>query len=59
MRGGKYAKILAKSTQCNLSYERCVKKFFAQINRASYEGSMLVSIQMGTNTATGNKQKTL
>ena len=31
---------------------RYVKKLFAQIKRASYEGAMLVSIQMGTNTAT-------
>ena len=44
MRGGKYAKILAKTAQCNLSYERYVEKLFVQINRASYEGAMLVSI---------------
>jgi len=44
MRGGKYAKILAKPAQCNLSHERYVEKLFAQINRASYEGAMLVSI---------------
>ena len=52
MREGKYAKILAKSAPCNFSYERYVKKLFAQIKRASYEGAMLVSIQMGTKTAT-------
>ena len=58
MKGGKYAKTLAKFQVRGIFRIRDIRKnFFAHFYRDLYADAMLVTIRMSTNIADGNQQK--